>query len=270
MASSSKVLVNDSQQDHGLLFEPEEFRNTTLASKVQAGMEEMRLAGIMCDVTLVAGNVDIQAHKLVLANTSQYFYSIFTGGLKEKDSSRIVMEGLDPQALTSLVQYSYTGNLVINQNNVINVFTASKMLLYNEISEACSQFLKNQLDPENCFEFKEFAKTHNQSDLISYCDNYILEHFGEIVKQEEFLKVNKEDLLVFIASDKIGVDNEEQVFDCILSWIDHDRSLRSGFLQDLMKHIRFSNISSEYLVNKIENETLIKCDNVKEAILKIL
>ena len=182
MASSSRFPLSDSQQNQDLSSHSEEFRNTTLDSKVRAGMEEMRLAGILCDVTLVAGNVDIQAHKLVLANTSQYFYSMFTGGLKETDSSRIVIEGLDPQALTSLVQYSYTGNLVINQNNVINVFTASKMLLYNEISEACSQFLKNQLHPENCLEFKEFAKIHNQSVLISCCDSYILEHFGEIVK----------------------------------------------------------------------------------------
>ena len=85
-------------------------------------MEEMRLAGILCDVTLVAGNVDIQAHKLVLANTSQYFYSMFTGGLKETESSRIVMEGLDSQTLTSLVEYSYTGKIVIIQDNLVNIF----------------------------------------------------------------------------------------------------------------------------------------------------
>ena len=101
MASSSKSSVSDSQQDQGLSSKSEEFRNTTLDSKVRAGMEEMRLAGILCDVTLVAGNVDIQAHKLVLANTSQYFYSMFTGGLKETECSRVVMEGLDPQTLTS-------------------------------------------------------------------------------------------------------------------------------------------------------------------------
>ena len=102
-------------------------------------------------------------------------------------------------------------------------------LLFSEVTEACSRFLKNQLQPENCLEFKHFAKTHDESDLVSYCDSYILEHFGEIVKQEEFLKVNKEDLLFFIASDKIGLESEEQVFECIFSWIDHDRSGRSGF-----------------------------------------
>ena len=258
MASSSKSPVRDSQQDQGLSSKSEEFRNTTLDSKVRAGMEGMRLGGILCDVTLVAGNVDIPAHKVVLANTSQYFHSMFTGDFKEKESPRIVMEGLEPQILTSLVEYSYTSKVMINQDNVINLYVGSKMLQFWEVAEACSEFLKNQLQLENCLEFKDFAKTHNESDLISYCDSYILEHFGEIVKQEEFLKVTKEDLLVFIASDRIGMESEEQVFDCILSWIDHDASLRSGFFQDLMEHVRFSNLSSEYLVTKIQNEPLMK------------
>merc|ERR1719342_1254306 len=113
MARSRMSPVTDSQQDQDLSSKSEEFRNTTLDSKVRAGMEEMRLAGILCDVTLVAGYVDIQAHKLVLANTSHYFYSVFIEGLEE-ESSRIKIEDLDPQTLTLLVEYSYTSKIVIN------------------------------------------------------------------------------------------------------------------------------------------------------------
>ena len=231
MASSSNSPVNVSQQDQDLSSKSEDFKNMTLDTKVRAGMEEMRQAGILCDVTLVAGNVEIPAHKVVLANTSHYFYCMFIGGLKE-ESPRIPMAGLEPETLSSLVEYSYTSKLTINQENVISMLVGAKMLQFSEVTEACSRFLKNQLQLENCLEFKNFAKTHDESDLVSYCDSYILEHFGEIVKQEEFLKVNKEDLVVFIASDKIGLESEEQVFECILSWIDHDRSLRSEFFQD--------------------------------------
>merc|ERR1719228_2078489 len=76
------------------------------------------------------------------------------------------------------------------------------------------------------------------------------------MKQEEFLKMDKEDLFTFLASDKIVLESEEQVFECILSWIDHDRTHRSGIFQDLMDYVRFSNISSGYLVTKILNEPL--------------
>ena len=103
MASSSKSPVRDSQQDQDLAsIESRKIRD--LHFKVRAGMEEMRLAGILCDVTLVAGNMDIQAHKLVLANTSHYFYSMFTKDFKDTDSSRVVMEGLETEILTMLIE----------------------------------------------------------------------------------------------------------------------------------------------------------------------
>ena len=134
--------------NQGLSSNSKEVRNTTLDSKARAGMEEMRLAGILCDVTLVAGNVDIQAHKLVLANTSHYFYSMFTKDFKETDSSRVVMEGLDAQTLTSLVEYSYTGKIFINQDNVVSILVGSSMLQFCEVTEDCSQFLTNQIQLE--------------------------------------------------------------------------------------------------------------------------
>jgi len=233
-------------------------------------MEEMRLAGILCDVTLVAGNVDIQAHKVVLANTSQYFHSMFVGGSKEKESSRIVMEGLEPEILTILIEYCYSSRIMVTQDNVKCLYSASKTLEFWDVNKACSRFLMNEIQPENCFELKTFAKYEEDIDFVSKCDSYIVENFADIVKQEEFLKMNKEDLLVFIASDSIGLENEEQVFDCIISWIDHDKSLRSEFFQDFLEHIRFSNLSSEYLVTKIENEPLINMDGLKDTVSKVL
>merc|ERR1712080_387105 len=106
-------------------------------------------------------------------------------------------------------------------------YSTSRMLQFLEVTKSCSQFLMKRIQLENCFEFKNFAKAHDDINLVSKCDSFMLEHFADIVKQEEFLKMDKEDLLVFIASDIIGLESEEQVFDCILSWIDHDRTLRT-------------------------------------------
>ena len=44
---------------------------------------------------------------MVLAACSPYFYAMFTG-FTERESSRVTLQGLDPEALQTLVDYVYT------------------------------------------------------------------------------------------------------------------------------------------------------------------
>ena len=110
MASFFTSQVSDSQNK---VFSSlsKEFKNINLDSKVRAGLEEMRLARILCDVTLVAENVEIPAHKIVLASSSDYFWTMFTTNFKEKETSRIPIRGVKPFILKLLVEYSYTSKI---------------------------------------------------------------------------------------------------------------------------------------------------------------
>ena len=117
------------------------------------------------------------------------------------------MEGLNSEIIISLVEYMYTNRIIITQDNVTNLYSASKMLQFSGITRACSQFLINHIELDNCFEVKLFARAHDDADLISKCDSYLLEHFAEIVEQEEFLELNKNDLFDLLASDKICLEN---------------------------------------------------------------
>lgn len=56
----------------------------------------------MCDVTLIANNIEIPAHRMVLASCSPYFYAMFTT-FEEKDKDRVNILGVDPIALQLLV-----------------------------------------------------------------------------------------------------------------------------------------------------------------------
>merc|ERR1719153_56510 len=208
---------------------------------IRTGLEEMRLTRMFCDITLVAGNVDIPAHKNILASSSPYFLALLNGGFMENNGSRITIKDVNPDILTLLVEYIYTSKLMITQDNVVNIFICSKMIQLWEVTEACSQFIRNQIQPDNCLGIKSFAKAQDDTDLISsFTDSYIFQHFGEVVKQEEFLELNKEDLIDFIASDKIVLESEDQVLDCILSWINKDRDSRSQYLPEFMNNIRVS------------------------------
>ena len=103
-----------------------------------SAMNRMRINGQLCDVKLKSGMVVTQAHKLVLAAVSPYFHAMFNGKLSseslklvhiklisagaddmaEKTLTEITIHDVDPLALTLLVDFAYTGELAVCEDNV--------------------------------------------------------------------------------------------------------------------------------------------------------
>ena len=72
-------------------------------------MQNYHVAGQLCDVTLIAGDRRIAAHRLVLSSASDYFEAMFTHDVIEATQSDVTIQDVDPDALEQLVQYMYTG-----------------------------------------------------------------------------------------------------------------------------------------------------------------
>lgn len=65
---------------------------------------------------------NIAVSRLVLSAVSDYFAAMFTNDVLEAKQEEVRMEGVDPNALNSLVQYAYTGkcSACINSFNTHN------------------------------------------------------------------------------------------------------------------------------------------------------
>lgn len=72
---------------------------------------------LLCDVTLVADNIEVAAHKMVLAACSPYFHAMFTC-FEESRQERIVLQGVDSDALQLLIEYVYTSEVQVTEDNV--------------------------------------------------------------------------------------------------------------------------------------------------------
>ena len=96
-------------------------------------MIRFRLNDDLCDVTITAGKGKIRAHKLVLAASSPYFMSMFTGGLSEAEKTEETIRDVDAEAMETLIEFCYTATVKIDERNVQSLLPAACLLQLAEV-----------------------------------------------------------------------------------------------------------------------------------------
>jgi len=246
------------------------YKNTNHPVKIVEGMNSLRSSGLLCDITLVAENLEIHAHKLILASCSPYFFAMFTG-FTERDSNRVNIHGVDPEALTILIDYVYTSQVEVTEENVQTLLPAANLLQLTDVRDFCCDFLQSQLHPTNCLGIRRFADLHGCLELLANTESYIECHFTEVLECDEFYSLTAEQVAQLISSDTITVPSEERVFESVISWIQYDPESRSKFLPILIEHVRLPLLSQEYLIQRVTTESLLKTnDACKDFIIEAM
>ncbi|KAG7518665.1 Kelch 3 [Solea senegalensis] len=235
--------------------------NQTHMRKAFQLMNELRSKQMLCDVQLVAGSVEVPAHRVVLASCSPYFCAMFTGDMSESKAHQVEIRAVDGQTLRKLVDYIYTAEIEVTEDNVQVLLPAASLLQLMDVRQVCCEFLQSQLHPTNCLGIRAFADLHTCTQLLSQAHAYAEQHFTEVVQGEEFLGLTLQQVCSLISSDKLTVSTEEKVFEAMISWIKHDKPARLEFMPKLMEHVRLPLLSRDYLVQIVEEEALIKNNN---------
>lgn len=94
------------------------YRSTESHNKSFQVMNSLREQNQLCDVLLKAAGNEIPAHRVVLASSSPYFLAMFTGELSESRQTVVTMREIDSHALELLVQYIYTAEIEVTEDNV--------------------------------------------------------------------------------------------------------------------------------------------------------
>lgn len=247
------------------------FKHANHADKAFEALNNFRLQNILCDVTLTAGNVVLSAHKVVLASCSLYFRAMFTSKLTESTADKIDLRLLDGKALSSLVDFMYSSELSITEDNVQTLLTAANILQMFEVKEACCDFLQSQLHPSNCIGIRSFADVHACQDLAYYAQLYIQQHFAEVVTHDEFLNLPLSQVTKLLSDDRLLVQSEEQVFEAAISWTNYDPNARKEHIASLIEHIRLPLLPQDFLVQRVEDEPLIKnCSKCKDFLIEAM
>ncbi|XP_036089875.1 kelch-like protein 2 isoform X4 [Rousettus aegyptiacus] len=211
-------------------------------------MNELRSQNLLCDVTIVAEDMEIPAHRVVLAACSPYFHAMFTGEMSESRAKRVRIKEVDGWTLRMLIDYVYTAEIQVTEENVQVLLPAAGLLQLQDVKKTCCEFLESQLHPVNCLGIRAFADMHACTDLLNKANTYAEQHFADVVLSEEFLNLGIEQVCSLISSDKLTISSEEKVFEAVIAWVNHDKDVRQEFMARLMEHVRLPLLPREYLV----------------------
>ena len=233
--------------------------NRIHSAKVLALMNEHRKeCSKLCDLVLTAGDVNIPAHRSVLAACSPYFYAMFTGELMESKQRIVNLQDVQPQMLEVLIEFAYTGNLDVTEENVQPLLALASLIHFPEVREICCKFLESQLDPSNCLGIRKFAETHGCHRFLEHIDKYVLDHFKDILHSDEYSLMPYDLLCKHTSSDNINVNSEKEIYEGVLKWVRHDLPERGHLLPNLLAHVRLPLLPVQYLLEEVDNEHLIR------------
>ncbi|XP_071942041.1 kelch-like protein 18 isoform X1 [Antedon mediterranea] len=243
------------------------FLNTNLPLFGYPIMEEIRRQGKLCDVTLKVGNEQFTAHRIVLAAAVPYFHAMFTTDMVESKQDEIMIQGIEPSALEDLVNYAYNGRVELSRSNVQAILVGANFLQLQAVKEACCDFLKERLHPNNCLGIKRFADTMVCSNLFNAASSYIQKRFTDVYRSEEFLSLTQEEVQEILTSDELNVTGEEQVFDALIHWVRYSLEERRLLMPHLLATVRLPLIRPQVLTDKISTEDLVKsCHRCRDLV----
>ena len=85
-----------------------------------------------------------------LSVTDTFLCFLLIDGLMESRQDEIVMQEMNENVFKNIVDYFYCGKIEIDDANVQDLVSISGLLQLRRIQEACCEFMKRQINTNNC------------------------------------------------------------------------------------------------------------------------
>ncbi|XP_019750997.1 kelch-like protein 6 isoform X3 [Hippocampus comes] len=229
-----------------------------LPAALQRGMEDLQINLELIDVVVCVQGHEFPCHRAILAAASQYFRAMFCSGLRESHEAKVEMKGLGSETMQTLLQYTYTSQAILTQSNVHDVLEAASQFQFLRVVDACVGYLSRSLTSDTCIGVLNLADRYALPTLKTKAQDYIVSHFSQVVRQQDFLDVAAESLEIILQRDDLDVRYEECVFEGLMRWVRAEQEERRHLLARLLSHVRLPLLEPAYFVDKVEGDDLIR------------
>ncbi|GFY55611.1 TD and POZ domain-containing protein 3 [Trichonephila inaurata madagascariensis] len=168
--------------------------NTSLDLTIlQENLESLHKENFLCDTKLMTKTKSFLAHKCILSARSPVFKAMFSNDMKERSSECVSIQDLDEDTVQRMLLYMYTATLPdLQWDSACDLYTASDKYEILSLKNECSSFLKDNLSPDNVCNILILADMHQDEDLKSSAEEFILnrKEIFDTCEWKLFMKTN--------------------------------------------------------------------------------
>lgn len=243
------------------------FQSTLL----QDGLKELLNENRFVDCTLKVGDRSFPCHRLIMAACSPYFREIFftEDGKEMENTKEVVLEDVDPAILDMVVQYLYSAEIDLTDDNVQDIIAVANRFQIPSVFTVCVNYLQKKLSVSNCLAIFRMGLVLSCHRLASAARTYIADRFELLYQKDEFLQLAAHELFAVIGGDSLNVEKEELVFEAVMAWVRHDKE-RVKVLKDAFNCIRFRLLPEKYFKDKVETDELVKADPELQETIRVV
>lgn len=243
------------------------FQSTLL----QDGLKELLNENKLIDCVLKIGDRSIPCHRLILAACSPYFRELyFSEEGDESEEKEITLENLDVNIMENIVNYMYSAEIDINDNNVQDILVVANRFQIPSVFTVCINYLQKQLSQKNCLAVYRLGLMLSCPRLAVAARDYIAERFEHLSKEAEFLELASHELFAIIGADALNIEKEEVVYNVLLQWVKKDKANRIKSLNEGFDCIRFRLLSEKFFKEKVEKDEIFKSDSEIQKKIKLI
>ena len=207
----------------------------------------------------------IPAHKFVLSISSPVFEAMFYGELAETTDS-IELPDCEYDSLLELFRYMYSDEVILSGSNVMGVLYLAKKYIVPSLTDKCTNFLQDHLDPSNVFSILPSAQKYEEKHLEDRCWKVIDKQTEEAVKSDGFATIERSLLEAVVVRDTLSI-KEVNLFKAANLWatnecerqgLSTDGEIKRRILgESIVKGLRFPVMKQDEFSNAVLDSQIL-------------
>ena len=225
---------------------------------------QFREQGEFIDVHLKVGEEVFSAHRIVLAASSDYFHAMFTHEMKESNQEVVELkdESISAATLKIVLDSIYSGDLQVNDENVLDVLVAADHLQVTSVVQHCcdylqTQFIQLRFDVQTYCQICIIANRHGLTDLQEATQSKMASMYKDVCENEEFLShIDADQYSSLLRRDDLGAPSETFVFKSVIKWIKHKKEERMAVAAKVIGAVRLGLVDIRDVIEELDAEEM--------------